>query len=487
MSNSINNEKKKMSPEKAVVIFLIIFLGLSVLVTAGFIYYKNEIEYIGTNNNVNKNTEIVKENYGLVSLNETYDVNDIRDSTIIEEYGSNYNEGMGSKITITYSQISGLKDLNIQTKINEKIKRETEALYEYSFLNDENIEDVIIQCHVMANFSNVISVHLSRGISYTNGQEYNYVDKGLNYNLATGEEIPFEKMFTADANIKAILSQVAYEAVSYEYITNFEELYVDLDTVDYSNIEDKVFKILRNYTNSGIQEFYFDNSNIYIVDEDIYSFLTIKMEDFYNQIAIYNRYKAYNNLYSGEYLKLKNVPCFVNVDYNYYFEIEEVGNNVLTSISALQYGEPDYLTRELFDKHIEELKSSYAEESKSIKDNEPIIIATTLNSYTDYGIIKISVDEIKYSVNKEKYRDICDDKIYEFYRSSYEQTQSPYILPENEENYYTGYVSTRINYEYDVNSGNLLSKNIQVATYDVETQEYTVLQDEWLWKGAGLE
>ena len=129
MSNTTNNEKKKMSPEKKIVMFLIIFLSLSVCVTAGFIYYKNEIEYIGTNSNSNKNTEIVKENYGLASLKETYDVNDIRYSNIRESYGDFLEEYSENKILINYTQISGLKDLNIQTKINKKIKQKAEALY----------------------------------------------------------------------------------------------------------------------------------------------------------------------------------------------------------------------------------------------------------------------------------------------------------------------------------------------------------------------
>lgn len=488
MSNTTNNEKKKMGPEKKIVIFLIIFLSLSVLVTAGLIYYKNEIEYIGNNSNSNKNAEIVKENYGLASLKETYDVNDIKYSNITQQYGEYIDEYNENKITITYAQISGLKDLNIQTKINQKIKREAETLYEYSFLNDENIERVMIQCHVMANFSNVISVHVSRGISYTNGQDYNYVDKGLNYNLATGEEISFEKLFTSDANIKAILSQAAYEAVSYEYMTNYEEFYVDLDTVDYSNIEDKVFKILSSYNNSGVQEFYFDINNIYIVDENIYPFLTIDMKDFYNQIAIYNRYKSYSDLYSGEISNLKNVPCFVNIDYNYYFKIEEAGNNLLTSISAIEYSdEYSDITKPLYDKHIEELKAKYTEEAKNIKDNEPIVAVAVMNYYLDYGLINIAVDEIKYSVNKDKYEEIKNNKIYEEYRKSYEQTESPYILDSYEGNYFTEYIHSRIVYGYDVNTNELLSKHIYVYLYDAKTDEHTVLQDEWLWKGEGLE
>ena len=301
MSNSTNNEKKKLSFTKVVVIFMIFFFIVSAVVTAVLIYYKNEIEYTGSNIPQNKEEQIISENFGLSSINEKYNVNDIQCSLVEEGYGDYVEEWRLNKIHINYVQISGLKNHSIQNKINRKIKEDAEALYEYSFLNDDSIAYVDINCYVTANFANVISIQMDRYISYKNDQDYDILYKGLNYNLITGDEFTFEKLFTADANIKSIITQSAYEHFSYQYINDYDNLEADMDLIDYSDIERKVFLLLSKYNRGELTEFFFDASDVFLISGN--DFINIEMKDFYDQIAIYNRYKSYENLYTGEYEK----------------------------------------------------------------------------------------------------------------------------------------------------------------------------------------
>lgn len=467
MSNSTNNEKKKLSFTKVVVIFMILFFVVSIAATAGLIYYKNEIEYTGSNISQNKEEQIVSENFGLSAINEKYNVNDIQCSVVEEAYGDYAEEWGLSKIHINYVQISGLKNHSIQNKINKKIKEEAEALYEYSFLKDDSIAYVDINCYVTANFANVISIQMERYISYKNDQDYDIVYKGLNYNLATGDEVAFEKIFTADANIKSIITQSAYNYYSYQYINDYDNLEANMDLIDYSDIERKVFLLLSKYNRGELTEFFFDASDVFLISGN--DFINIEMKDFYDQIAIYNRYKSYGNLYTGEYeKKTKNIPCFFDVSYKYCYEFGEIAPKVLASFHAYDEQENSSAVYPLYDKYIESMKLKY---SQSQEKN--VMYETNLYASVYDGFIKLSIEEMKYDLVPEKYEKVRDEVVYKNLRDS-QMYEGVYILSYGEDNiqYYTGYTNTYIYYEYDLYSGRLLSETKIVNHYDVETEEF---------------
>jgi len=66
----------------------------------------------------------------------------------------------------SYAQITGLKDKTVQNKINTEIKSSVD-----SFLGmHTKYKDLFISAYVSANFSDVISIHLSAIYSNPNGR-----------------------------------------------------------------------------------------------------------------------------------------------------------------------------------------------------------------------------------------------------------------------------------------------------------------------------
>ncbi|MGN1298519.1 MAG: hypothetical protein ACI4UE_00830 [Candidatus Scatovivens sp.] len=126
--NKQEKVKKKFWTTKKVIIFLIIFTIISVGITAGLIYIEN--------NNKPNNVEIIEEkkeiepdNLGVKSFKDTYVINELEiiDHSYTEgekieiKYSEDYTEEY-YPIQVNYAQISGLKDKDIQNRINEEIE-----------------------------------------------------------------------------------------------------------------------------------------------------------------------------------------------------------------------------------------------------------------------------------------------------------------------------------------------------------------------------
>lgn len=189
-----------------------------------------------------------------------------------------------------------------------------------------------------------------------------YVDKyyGLNYNLANGEDIVFKDIFTSNAAIKSILSKSAYDTLivktvggesatvdddpllkgDKDYNANIE--YDPASPKQFSNVEDDVFKIMSYYNSGKKIEFSFSTSNIYAYINDVV--VKIPMKNYLNQIAIYNRYKANNDIYDGsysDYMENNEIPVLlpinntgVQLDY-YTYE----GTSGVSYVNAKKYGD----------------------------------------------------------------------------------------------------------------------------------------------------
>lgn len=120
---------------------------------------------------------------------------------------------------INYPVISGLKDINIQNKINQKIEETVRKTYS-SFRDEEkpNCEsyegytgECVININVDSSVSKLSSKYLS--ISFTNYQFYpgsahpiHYL-VSLNFDLDTGEELKLSDFFVQNSNYLNILSE----------------------------------------------------------------------------------------------------------------------------------------------------------------------------------------------------------------------------------------------------------------------------------------
>lgn len=305
-NNQQENNKKVKQKNKNVnyslrntVIFLLIFMIICIGITIFFIF--NAKKQSNKNDTTNSVTESIKEsiipdNLGITSKYETFTVNPVNFEKIYLIKGTDENA------EVSYVSIDGLKDKNIQESINNAIKSEVMDLY------SKNKKGVEITAKCYASFSNVMSVLVQ---AYGNSV---HIEKGLNFNLVTGDILKFEDLFTNNANIRTILNQSYVDSykqfkldgiIQDELTTNKDVEYYDKEYEKsiqerLSDIESKVFKFVNDYRNGEKFEFYFTNSSINIINKDIY-IVKIKMSEYFNDIAIYNRYKNENNIYDGKY------------------------------------------------------------------------------------------------------------------------------------------------------------------------------------------
>lgn len=318
MSESNNIEPKKKSSAKRTFIGLIIFTVICAAITYACIYLTLE-----SKGNVNERVDINPEeirvskgkdsNYIPIKLTDKAYVNNITQVEKRESYGEiidyyEYNDEITRKLDIRYVQIDGLKNKEVQDSINQKIRDKINDIKEelVPILNNNDIQRMWVTADIMGNFSDVISVYVDQYVFYDfDDEDYeNDVSEdetfGLNFSLATGEEIKFEDMFWEGSPIKNILSQSLYKELAWDYAFDNEDYEWDwnMEHIDYSTIESKVYNFMAKYNQNPEINFYFSPSNIEISKgkgeySESYS---IDMADFYQYISIYTKYKA-SNLY----------------------------------------------------------------------------------------------------------------------------------------------------------------------------------------------
>ena len=379
---------------KKSILFLIAFTLICVITTAAAITVTNNVlskqveqEPEAPEETVNTTEPIVIEpdGLGLKSLEERYAIQPLN---IIykEEYPEGSVDGE-SPVQIQYIQIDGLKNIDVQNKINSELKTVALSQYEKGELMNKNLEYVHICSNLLADFANILSV---RVIKYAYGAESDYQPYeshkwiGLNYDLSTGEKISFWDLFTNDANIKSIISQSAYMTFAEEYLGSypydseddfdFWEWDGDMNDVDYSGMEDRVLKVMQGLDKNASYPFCFDERNIYvnINGEEI----TINMRDFYNQIAIYNRYLTEENLFNTE--SPNDMYVFVQAD-NWgvpYRRVEKIGDNLFVDLGVLSSLGDDTTTAldiESYKKEMEEQVALAKEYLDSHKDKAIVL------------------------------------------------------------------------------------------------------------------
>jgi len=120
---------------------------------------------------------------------------------------------------------------------------------------------------------------------------YRVVSK--NYRLDTGQEFKFDDLFVADTDLIPIVAKAAYEAVhcrtnycSGGGITLFPKI---------ADIDEEVLRIVQRFRDTEDVIFSFNNRDITVWIDDYQ--LDIRMEDWYDKIAIFKRFKSAENLY----------------------------------------------------------------------------------------------------------------------------------------------------------------------------------------------
>ena len=369
MSESNNVKKNKSSIS---FIIIIIYIVISIIVTSytKYFYKKNNIsvfkyysyKLFGNKAIENEDTELIDtikfidndKQIDRVSLSDRYWINnitfneikDIRgDSNFISDDGNN----IETSIYILYYQIDGLKNKDIQDRINEDIKKhvydELDEVNEYIQKNgDEEINSIFIDTYLEGSYSDILSFSINKSVEFKNDEMNSEDDKNfldeitcLNYRLDTGEQFSFADCFTKDANIKNILSKTYYKQRAWYYIDEVEalesiseedyktvdengnEIYgINMDKRDYGLIEDDLLKLMYYYNKNK------DSISFVVTDRDLEvlyenSFIFIPMYDYYEYIDIAKKYVSDESLYENGNLDKENymysIPIICTFEY----------------------------------------------------------------------------------------------------------------------------------------------------------------------------
>lgn len=339
--NEKNNNKQF---KKFYIIFVVVLLLITIIATYITIKY---IDNSLNQNNENKEekieipteetTEIVKkkaedEKYALRKYSETYNENDLIFNEYIDINGEvklrkDIPDIIIREKYIGFIQIDGLKDKQVQTKINNLLKEKS-----YSFEKDKRVGTSIT-----ANFSNVLSVI----VSCYDGRGDTQNEIHLNIDLSTGNEIPFEEIFVSSAPIKSILAEGMYKTLAWETKgkntneENWEENY-DISKADISDFEDKSIILAKKYEKEKGKikySLYFDKIIVYdllngITDKEDRT-ITIDFVDHLEDIAIYKRFLTEDSLFENSDIGLKNI---IVCEYPKVYEIQDVINEIPLNI-----------------------------------------------------------------------------------------------------------------------------------------------------------
>ncbi len=170
-------------------------------------------------------------------------------------------------IEINYAKgkvkISGLKDKEIENKVNEKLSVLT--VEENQFGNN---------CHINTNVSNVLSISCAI--------------ETVNVNLKTGEEITIEELFNKDSDIYSFIVKGIYNSTCMWGICSPEDSDSEFD----SNIENIIAENLQTIKNNDYILNVYTNSAVltYESKEDEFSGIYLDYYDFYKDVTIYDRY-----------------------------------------------------------------------------------------------------------------------------------------------------------------------------------------------------
>lgn len=332
--SSLNNKQDSIKQDKKFIKIYIIYIVLLLLITGIAIFLT--VKHI--NNSTNK--EVKEEKVESTTTEETKEIAKKRaedEKFALTKYSETYNENdlIFSELkdgNISYIQIDGLKDKKIQNKVNNRIY---ELAHSYS-------TDKEVYSDVTASFSNVLAIT----ISYYN--EKREIDKieCLNFDLSTGNEIPFEEVFVSSAPINAILSEGMYKRLAWEIKDkntnedNWED-YFNMDKVDASDFEDKSIILAKNYKKNKEKikyELHFDKVYVYgllddIIEEKYNRVIRIDFKNHLENIAIYKRFLTSTSLYENSNIGLKNIiVCQYPFGYsiNSYLDYKELNMGFLS-------------------------------------------------------------------------------------------------------------------------------------------------------------
>lgn len=341
--------------------------------------------------------------YTINSYTDTYDNNSITITNYYDVDGNVSTEDSADanyRSRIQYVQIDGLKNKDIQYKINEKLKGKAYVL---------GYNDYYISSYVTANFSNILSVILYNS---------NEVDT-LNIDLSTGNDIALEDLFVSSATVNSYLANALYKTLAWQsaQTPDGQEMKetTDMTNIDTSEYEDKFLMLINNYKKQKNQLKYVIQPNSIVVygliDKNIidtehpeYLGITINLIDYIDEVAMYKRFLTKKSVFENDNLGMKNTIVFTRAvgdsEYENRMTYGKLQNNIFIEELLLTYGK--------YEDHVNVAKDYIKSLSEDQKAN---LINQTSNSkgtffQREYYLDYIPAEEY-YVIRTTSYQAMC--------------------------------------------------------------------------------
>lgn len=328
----------------------------------------------------NNNSIEIKEK--TIDLNGTYDQNDLKIESTPERI-------MYVATPINIPTISGLKNKDIETKINNDMRERIINKFNENINKYTQVGHIDSYVNVFANFANVISIEVS--LRYQENGKYKSENIFLNYELVNGEKLKFEDLFVKDADLNSIVRKVLYRALCQQQAWNFEYYDIEFDKEkeewtaltwkydeetggnEYRDIyipeinEYEIYKAMNKFMKSDEKQFSFDPTRLYLeIKDTTYDYgYYIDFIDIAKDVVIYDKYLTDESIFENEKIGMKNIwTCSktTNTD-NRFLEYGFAENNLFYEISeGYLYIDNNYP----FNKAINILNEQWIEEARNV-------------------------------------------------------------------------------------------------------------------------
>ena len=406
---------------KAKVIVVVVFSVICIITTILLILYHNIDISAVEEDNTEEEQEIIEEtaeeeNYPGIDLKGKYNQNDLKINK--EEYKK-------GKINAKIPKIDGLKNKDVQNKINEELEILALNCYKEQVPNLTEVKEVQIDFYDSANFGNAISCYVFYNVIIADNVDETYSGThGISFDLNTGDKITLDKLFNSKAPIEDILRNSYY----YSKISrNTEEtLAGDLVVKDYGDIEEDMMDFIQAYKRGELTDFTFSPHHIEIFYND--QGIDISMEKWADYICIYSRYLVDESLFEADNVGLKNIYTLSDrhQGLHYYHNYQNENNYFIEIMFDFELSPEDLMgeaKKQIVDQRIKEIEEEIERVKKraSSNPNEFYILNYTIST----GDFEDPNTLIKYLTINE-YGNSYDVTVHDF-----EENIEPIIIKQN--------------------------------------------------------
>lgn len=290
-------DKKRLNKKILIGIICIISIVICVVIYA-----------ILNNNKSSEDIVDIEDESNLISsVTDTYEgLNYLSEKTIIKQIGFFYDYSRnleGSKIEVSYIKVDGLKDNQLEEKINNLLMETANELYTEENVQDSNVlYDHIYNYTDVYIFNNVLSTLYCKEVCDINGNiQYEY--KGLNVNLNNFSKIELKDVFINTTDINTIMNEdmkVLYNSDHFEFSISPKFIYIPLNGENVDKIS-----LYENRNQVAIYKRFYSNTKMFekTYNATPYVFTTKKFieTDLYGLVEDNMFIDTYNTLINTNY------------------------------------------------------------------------------------------------------------------------------------------------------------------------------------------